>query len=133
MTVLAKTPQATATKVKSWFKFGTKGQFICLPADAILDRRLKFEALKVLMALAKHADTNGQCYPGRKLLAEMTGIHPVNVSKATRILVELGWLTKQRRNARSSIYHLSVPGSKATKQVPSDDSSTTQPGNGFDE
>lgn len=111
----AKTPQTTeaneTTETKSWFKNGATGQYLCLPSEAVRDRNLKFESLKVLMAIAKHADPDGKCFPSRGLLAEQTGMHPVNVSKATRRLVELGWLTKQRRNGRSSIYYLRIPGS----------------------
>lgn len=125
-------PQTTTTDDKKWYKNGKGGTYICVPIDAVLDRNLKFEPLKVLLALAKHADRDGQCWPGRSLLAEMTGIHPVNVSKCTRKLVELGWLTKMRRNGRSSIFYLRVPGSQVTKQVPSDERNTTQQGNGFD-
>lgn len=126
-------PQTTTTDDKSWFKKGKEGTYICVPIDAVLDRNLKFEPLKVLLALAKHADENGKCWPGRLRLAEMTGIHPVNVSKCTRKLVELGWLTKQRRNGSSSVYYLRVPGSSPiTKQNQWDDRNTTQQGNGFD-
>jgi hypothetical protein len=109
----AKTPQTT--EVKSWFKNGARGQYLCLPINAVLDRNLKFESLKVLMAIAKHADPDGKCFPSRGLLAEQTGMHPVNVSKATRRLVELGWLTKQRRNGRSSVYYLKTPDSLTTE------------------
>lgn len=131
MTKPAKTPQTT-TDAKSWFKKGKEGKYLCLPFDAVLDRNLKFESLKVLMAIAKHADTDGRCFPSRGLLAKLTGIHPVNVSKCSRKLVELGWLTKERRNGRSSVYYLKVPGSQVTNQLPSDDHNATQQGNGFD-
>lgn len=133
MTKPAKTPQTTTTEGKSWFKKGKEGKYLSLPFDAILDRNLKFESLKVLMALAKHADTDGRCFPSRGLLAELTGMHPVNVSKSTRKLVELGWLAKQRRIGRSSIYYLRVPGSPpVTRQNQWDGCSDTQQGNGFD-
>lgn len=132
MTKPAKTSQTTTAEDKKWYKNGEKGKFICLPFEAILDRNLKFESLKVLMALAKHADEDGKCFPGRALLAQLTGIHPVNVSKSTSKLVELGWLIKQRRNGRSSIYCLGIPGSAITKQNQSDDRNATQQGNGFD-
>jgi len=132
MTKSANTPQTTNDD-KKWYKNGKEGTYICVPIDTVLDRNLKFEPLKVLLALAKHADKNGMCWPGRSWLAEMTGIHPVNVSKATRTLAELGWLTKQRRNGRSSIYYLMVPGSSPiTKQNQWNDGNATQQGNGFD-
>lgn len=131
MTKPANTSQTT-TDDKSWFKKGTEGKYICLPVDAVLDRNLKFEAIKVLIALAKYADKDGRSFPGRTLLAEMTGIHPVNVSKCTRKLVDLGWLTKERRNGRSSIYYLRVPGSPTIGQAQSDGRNATQQGNGFD-
>lgn len=121
MTKPASTSPTTSTADKKWFKKGVEGKYLCLPIDAVLDRNLKFETLKVLMALAKHANEDGKCFPGRALLAELTGMHPVNVSKATRRLVELGWLTKQRRNGQSSVYYLRAPGSPIVGQVQPDD------------
>jgi DNA replication protein DnaD len=133
MTKPAKSPQTTAAEDKSWFKKGKEGKYLSLPFDAVLDRNLKFESLKVLMAIAKHADTDGRCFPSRGLLAELTGMHPVNVSKATRKLVELGWLTMERRNGRSSIFYLRVPGSPPiTKQNPTDSRNAQPQGDRFD-
>lgn len=115
MTEEAKIPQTTTSKSKKWFRQRPKARFVCLPIDAVKDRRLKLESLKVLLALALHADKDGKCFPGRTLLAELTGIHPVNVSKATRSLVKLGWLTKAQRNGKSSIYCLKAPGNLSTE------------------
>lgn len=133
MTKPAKSPQTTATEDISWYKKGVEGKYLSLPFDAILDRNLKFESVKVLMALAKHADPDGRCFPSRGLLAELTGMHPVNVSKSTRKLVELGWLTMERRNGRSSIFYLRVPGSPPiTKQNQTDGRNARPQGDGFD-
>lgn len=126
----AKTPQSTGAN--SWFKNGARGQYLCLPIDAVLDRNLKFESLRILLALAKHADPDGKCFPSRGRLAELTGMHPVNVSKATAALVKLGWLTKRRRNGRSSVYYLKAPGSPIIKEAQPDNSTGTPQGNGTD-
>ena len=61
------------------------------------------------MALALHADTDGMCFPGRDTIAILTGIHPSNISKATKALEELGWLTKEHRKGRSVTYRLRNP------------------------
>lgn len=61
------------------------------------------------MALALHANESGHCFPSRPLISQLTGIHPSNVSKATRKLEKLGWLTKQQRKGKSNLYQLRTP------------------------
>lgn len=98
-----------------WFQDGPQGRFLCLPILAVKDRRLKLESIRVLMALAMHADVSGRCFPSRRLLSELTGIHPTNVSKATSALVKFGWLSKRQRTGRSAVYHLKTPDSLTTE------------------
>ena len=61
------------------------------------------------MLLALHSDTCGMCFPGRDTITMLTGIYPSNASKATRVLEQLGWLSKGRRKGRSVIYRLKNP------------------------
>lgn len=69
--------------------------FVNLPLDALRDRRLTLEQLRVLAALfafkPKDSDT---AFPGRQKIAELIGMHPANISTATSALERLGWLTK---------------------------------------
>lgn len=84
--------------------------FAYVPIDILLDRKVTFEALRVFIALALHADKeDGTCFPGRAKVSMRARLHPSNVSAATRILVEAGWLIKTPRRNRSSIYKLTVP------------------------
>jgi len=131
MTEAAKTPKTMISDDKKWFKNGPKPRYLCLPMNAVQDRRLKLESLKVLMALALHADNDGKCRPGRACLAELTGLHPVNVSKATSKLVQLGWLTKHQRKGKSSIYFVKTPDDLNKEPEPLE-LDTFFDGNGFD-
>lgn len=93
-----------------WYWQREGDRYLSLPMSALTDRRIKHEALRVLMALALHADTtSGICFPGRDTIAKLTGIHPSNVSKASKVLEELGWLTKEHRKGRSVTYRLKNP------------------------
>lgn len=92
-----------------WFRQADKGRFLCLPMAAVLDRRLTQETLRVLLALALHANEHGGCFPSRGLISRLTGIHPSNVSKATRKLEKYGWLTKKHCAGSSNLYQLHIP------------------------
>lgn len=84
--------------------------FAYVPIDILLDRKVTFEALRVFIALALHANKeDGTCFPGRAKVSKRARLHPNNVSAATRILVKAGWLRKTLRHHRSSIYKLTVP------------------------
>lgn len=114
--------QIDATPIAStkprWYWQREGDRYLSLPMSALTDRRIKHEALRVLMALALHADTtNGTCFPGRDTIAKLTGIHPSNVSKATKTLEELGWLTKEHRKGRSVNYRLKDPYTQPESKV----------------
>ena len=132
MTTLPHEPDPTAVAKKRWFRQPSSKRYLCLPMAAVTDRRLKHESLKVLLALALHADPNGKCHPSRGLLSKLTGIHPVNVSKATRTLEGLGWLRKEPRKGRSSEYFLRMPSSLVADQSPTDDLDAFLTANGHD-
>jgi hypothetical protein len=94
----------------TWFLCGS-GKYAMLPLRVLEDTRIKYEALRVLIALAKHADPkDGTCHPDRGKLAEVARLHPVNVSKATSLLIKHGWLRKSRQGSSTSYhYTLMVP------------------------
>lgn len=61
--------------------------------------------IRVLLSLALHANTDGECFPSRTRLSELTGIHETTISKTTTLLARRGWLRKERGHAgRSNRY-----------------------------
>ena len=98
--------EKTTSASKPWFK-DRDSRFFCLPPSAITDRRLTFEDLRVLMALAFHANkATGACKVCRKTITKLTGVHPSNVSESTTRLEKLGWLEKVFRGHRAVQYRL---------------------------
>lgn len=65
-------------------------------------RHLRKAEFAVLTALQTFADREGNCWPSRKKLSELTGYHVTKISKITTRLVELGILEKIGRGGRSS-------------------------------
>ena len=84
-----------------------------VPIEVVEDRRLTLEQMRVLLALfAFRNDKNRNLvWPGRGLLAEMTGMHVSNISSATTSLAALGWLTKKGLGgySKSTSYTLCWP------------------------
>ena len=54
----------------------------------------------VLMALADHANSDGECWPAMKRIAELTGISVRQVSTHVKALVELGYVTMGDRRRK---------------------------------
>ena len=62
----------------------------------LTDKRLGIRELKVYIVLAGHADKKTRiCWPSRKRISDLTGIHPSNVSVATRKLEKFGYIEKE--------------------------------------
>jgi DNA-binding transcriptional MocR family regulator len=98
-----------------WYLRGS-GKFAILPLKVLSDKGLKLAALRVLIGIAKHADPNsGICpadtnAPSLDSLAALSGMHRVNVSKATGILEKRGWLKKTRQGGgRPTLFTLAIP------------------------
>ena len=77
-------------------------------------QRLKPPAKAVLVALADMAGADLTCYPGMKLLAEMTGYSEKTVERAIDDLEAGGLIGRERRNGRggyrtSNLYRLALP------------------------
>ena len=66
----------------------------------------------VLIALAKHADDNMQCYPSIARLAKLTGFSASTVNLKIKALEQNGYLRVQRRSKNgkktSNLYFLAV-------------------------
>lgn len=106
---------ATNDELHRWYQ-SSSGKFAILPLKVLSDKGLKLTALRVLTALAKYADpSNGICpvdtnAPTLDSLAALTGMHRVNVSKATGNLERIGWLKKTRQGAgRPTLFTLTIP------------------------
>ncbi|RQG99832.1 helix-turn-helix domain-containing protein [Paraburkholderia dinghuensis] len=77
-----------------WFA-GSPHRFGLVPAEVLLDKRLKPQDTRVLVALCLHVKPyTGICRVTRETLAEWLGIHIDTLSKVTSRLVEFGWLKK---------------------------------------
>lgn len=61
-------------------------------------KKLRGPAKPILVALADQADSDGTCWPGQQLLAEMTGVSTKTVERACQRLERLGLIERSRRN-----------------------------------
>lgn len=81
-----------------------KGTFCIVPNMGMIQHMSGY-ALKVYLALCKHADDNGICYPGRKRIQDTTGIKTKRtISKATQELCDLGVIEKYQRQREDGGY-----------------------------
>ncbi len=86
--------------------------FAMVPVEAIQDRRLTLEQMRVLIALLSFRNKAGDTvWPSREAIAERTGMHPANISNATSALVKLGWLEKDGKGgySKATRYTIKVP------------------------
>ena len=81
--------------------------------------------IKVYLALAAHAGPNGECWPGRRRLAEITGQREEHVSRATAALEIAGLIEKSQTPTGRVIYHLPLHGRPT---VPEQESTPCQTG-----
>ena len=76
----------------------------------LTDKRLGIRELKVYIVLAGHADKKTRmCWPSRKRISDLTGIHPSNVSVATRKLEKFGYIEKEEFFGRVNRYRVLEP------------------------
>ncbi len=62
--------------------------------------------IRVYLALAAHAGPDGDCWPGRRRLAEITGQSREHVSRSTSALEAAGLIEKSQTPTGRVIYHL---------------------------
>jgi len=84
---------------------------ICTPAlVAAINRDVPRRAAVVWWFLWASADRETSlAWPSTTTLAEALGMHREDVSRATRLLQEKGWLRKEARGGKSSIYTVLEP------------------------
>lgn len=92
---------------------------------SVMDRLPEFgpNGAAVLLALYRHANASGRCYPGVRRIAEKAGISIPTARKAIRTLEQLGIITIERRvtsygNDDSPMYSLPQLGEKAACPPP---------------
>lgn len=85
--------------------------FAMVPGEVLRDQRLQPTDIRVLIALLLFANKRHRCWPGRKLLSEITGLPIAEISRRTTRLSKLGWLTKEGRGGynRPCIYTITIP------------------------
>lgn len=62
--------------------------------------------IRTYLALALHAGPDGDCWPGRRRLAEITGQTKANVSRSTAALATCGLIEKELAPTGRVVYHL---------------------------
>lgn len=62
--------------------------------------------VRIYLALAAHAGPDGDCWPGRRRLAEITGQSREHVSRSTSALEAAGLIEKSQTPTGRTIYHL---------------------------
>nr|DAJ36188.1 MAG TPA: helix-turn-helix domain protein [Caudoviricetes sp.] len=82
--------------------------FSMLPNWAVDDDRLGGHDLLVYMALIRHADDNGVCWPSLERLARIARCSQPTVSKSLNVLEQLGYIRRVRSDGRANRYHVSL-------------------------
>ena len=86
--------------------------FAIMPIEALADKRLTLEQLRVLGALFsfRGKDTN-TVWPSRQAIADRIGMNVCNISTATSALERMGWLRKEGKGGygKATRYTISVP------------------------
>lgn len=82
--------------------------FSMLPNWAVDDDRLGGYDLLVYMALIRHADNSGVCWPSLERLAKIARCSQPTVSKSLNVLERLGYIRRVKSDGRANRYHVSL-------------------------
>lgn len=82
--------------------------FSMLPNWAVDDNRLGGYDLLVYMALIRHADNTGVCWPSLERLAKIARCSQPTVSKSLNVLEQLGYIRRVKADGRANRYHVSL-------------------------
>lgn len=99
--------------------------FSMLPNWAVDDDRLGGYDVLVYMALIRHADNTGVCWPSLERLAKIARCSQPTVSKSLNRLEQLGYIRRVKADGRANRYHVSVW--KPTPKPGYDPEPTTKP------
>lgn len=97
-----------------------------LPNWAVDDDRLGGYDLLVYMALIRHADNTGVCWPSLERLAKIARCSQPTVSKSLNRLEQLGYIRRVKSDGRANRYHVSLW--KTTPKPGCDPAPTPKPG-----
>lgn len=100
--------------------------FSMLPNWAVDDDRLGGYDLLVYMALIRHADNTGVCWPSLERLAKIARCSQPTVSKSLNRLEQLGYIRRVKSDGRANRYHVSLW--KPTPKHGCDHAPTPKPG-----
>lgn len=79
-----------------------------LPNWAVDDDRLGGYDLLVYMALIRHTDNTGICWPSLERLAKIARCSQPTVSKSLNVLEQLGYIRRVKSDGRANRYHVSL-------------------------
>lgn len=79
-----------------------------LPNWAVDDDRLGAYDLLVYMALIRHADNTGVCWPSLERLAKIARCSQPTVSKSLNALEQLGYIRRVKSDGRANRYYVSL-------------------------
>lgn len=82
--------------------------FSMLPNWAVDDDRLGGYDLLVYMALIRHADNAGVCWPSLERIAKIARCSQPTVSKSLNALEQLGYIRRVKSDGRANRYHVSL-------------------------
>lgn len=79
-----------------------------LPNWVVDDDRLGAYDLLVYMALIRHADNTGVCWPSLERIAKVARCSQPTVSKSINVLEQLGYIRRIKTDGRANRYHVSL-------------------------
>lgn len=79
-----------------------------LPNWVVDDDRLGAYDLLVYMALIRHADNTGVCWPSLERIAKIARCSQPTVSKSINLLEQLGYIRRIKTDGRANRYHVSL-------------------------
>lgn len=82
--------------------------FSMLPNWVMDDDRLGAYDLLVYMALIRHADNTGVCWPSLERIAKIARCSQPTVSKSLNVLEQLGYIRRIKSDGRANRYHVSL-------------------------
>lgn len=82
--------------------------FSMLPNWVVDDDLLSAYDLLVYMALIRHADNTGICWPSLERIAKIARCSQPTVSKSINVLEQLGYIRRVKSDGRANRYHVSL-------------------------
>lgn len=82
--------------------------FSMLPNWVVDDDRLGAYDLLVYMALIRHADNTGVCWPSLERIAKIARCSQPTASKSINLLEQLGYIRRIKTDGRANRYHVSL-------------------------